>query len=171
MTSVHHIDLTDEPDETDTNQQISTPNARSSNRLDFDLTNESPSQLSTAPSLDSLTQSNNVDNSSKKAHQCNLCEMSFPTKSKLERHSVTHTQDKPFECHLCNRKFTQASNVSRHQRLGKCHVINAAHKMVHSYEWTPQLLLASQSRNQSSRTNSKRSHRRGYYPINKYLQK
>eukprot|EP00045_Choanoeca_perplexa_P005415 m.45785 g.45785 ORF g.45785 m.45785 type:complete len:464 (-) comp13105_c0_seq4:5-1396(-) len=50
----------------------------------------------------------------KKIHRCAQCSKSFPSVSKLVRHSRVHTKDKPFACPSCATRFTQRSSLKQH---------------------------------------------------------
>ena len=49
-----------------------------------------------------------------------LCMKSFPTPSKLMRHSTVHTGEHPFECTKCHQKFTQNSSLNVHISYSRC---------------------------------------------------
>ena len=56
------------------------------------------------------------DKERKDLKTCAICSKSFPSASKLERHSVVHTGKHPFTCTICNKSFTQNASLKTHQR-------------------------------------------------------
>ncbi|XP_043654759.1 zinc finger protein 271 isoform X2 [Drosophila teissieri] len=50
-------------------------------------------------------------------YKCNLCDKTFPSKSKCRRHYTTHTGEKPFPCDICQKTFAQRASVKRHKRI------------------------------------------------------
>ncbi|XP_041660022.1 zinc finger protein 888-like [Cheilinus undulatus] len=53
----------------------------------------------------------------KEGFKCGVCELEFPKKQHLLRHSVVHTGEKPHKCTVCERAFAQASHLKSHMRL------------------------------------------------------
>lgn len=48
------------------------------------------------------------------AWPCPVCAKPFPTKKRLERHSVVHSGVKEFACPRCNKGFTQKASLQTH---------------------------------------------------------
>ncbi|KAI7882366.1 hypothetical protein K492DRAFT_206238 [Lichtheimia hyalospora FSU 10163] len=59
------------------------------------------------------------NSSSKKRHQCSVCQKKFGRPSALLTHMYTHTGERPFKCHVqgCGRDFTVQSNLRRHLKV------------------------------------------------------
>lgn len=52
-----------------------------------------------------------------KTHPCELCNKTFPSRSKLERHFLIHTGQKPFKCSSCGKSFRQSTHLKIHQLM------------------------------------------------------
>ena len=47
-------------------------------------------------------------------YECDFCEKSFITPSKLKRHSFTHSNLQPYQCDLCPKSYNQPGNLKVH---------------------------------------------------------
>jgi len=48
---------------------------------------------------------------------CSVCQKSFRTPSKLERHFRVHTGERPFKCEICQLRFKSQYEVIRHSKV------------------------------------------------------
>lgn len=52
--------------------------------------------------------------------QCNLCDRSFSSQSKLSRHNTMYHVAKRFKCSVCGDAFSHEKTLKRHRRMIKC---------------------------------------------------
>ncbi|XP_023939893.2 zinc finger protein 287 isoform X4 [Bicyclus anynana] len=55
---------------------------------------------------------------------CNVCNMSFISRSKLEDHQKKHEPERPFECEVCHKRFRWPNNLKTHMNI---HLNNKPH--------------------------------------------
>ena len=70
------------------------------------------------PPSPSQKQTETLPQSPQKIHKCMVegCQKIFPTKSRLNRHSIVHSGNKPFKCQFskCNKVFSRKDNMLQH---------------------------------------------------------
>lgn len=52
-----------------------------------------------------------------KRFHCELCSMTFKTKSALKCHSVVHSGEKNFECEVCHKKYGRSRTLVEHMKI------------------------------------------------------
>ncbi|CAK1540098.1 unnamed protein product [Leptosia nina] len=53
-------------------------------------------------------------NSNKQLFTCEVCGLSYPTRSRYKNHMVTHSSERPFECNVCLKRFKRRQELRFH---------------------------------------------------------
>ena len=60
-----------------------------------------------------------------KIFQCGHCSISFPTNSRLKRHTLIHTREKVHQCQQCNKSLSAKGYLDMHMKVHKKSLVKA----------------------------------------------